>query len=200
MGIDYSREICIQHETRIVSHLRPIVQTICNGFKKITLKMEQLDRRAEMESLDMSSTLFELYLVLKLFLQQTDTVVQSAHNPYLVEFHQWFRGGVVYYLDVFAIKTFSRVVTVLEEDELKQVQLTPADQSPDTTRKYTVSTGEILEIVAQIKIFWQQLAWPDKDELKKFLKRSIGVSRSIVREDHDQKGNCVSRIPIAGHL
>ncbi|ETN61763.1 hypothetical protein AND_006572 [Anopheles darlingi] len=174
MGIDYSREICIQHETRIVSHLRPIVQTICNGFKKITLKMEQLDRRSEMESLDMSSTLFELYLVLKLFLQQTDTVVQSAHNPYLVEFHQWFRGGVAYYLDVFAIKTFSRVVTVLEEDELKQVQVTTADQSPDTTRKYTASTGEILEIVAQIKIFWQQLAWPDKDELKKFLKRSIG--------------------------
>ncbi|XP_035895512.1 protein unc-13 homolog 4B-like isoform X2 [Anopheles stephensi] len=167
MEIDYSREICIQHEARIVSHLRPIVQTICNGFKKITLRMEQLERRAEMESLDMSSTLFELYLILKLFLQQTDTVVQCAHNPYIVEFHQWFRGGIVYYLDVFAIKTISRVVTVLEEDDLRTVGT--ADRP-----KYSSSTGEILEIISQIKIFWDQLAWPDKDEMKKFLKRSIG--------------------------
>ncbi|XP_040159189.1 protein unc-13 homolog 4B-like [Anopheles arabiensis] len=168
MDIDYSREICIQHEARIVSHLRPIVQTICNGFKKITLRMEQLERRAEMESLDMSSTLFELYLILKLFLQQTDTVVQCAHNPYIVEFHQWFRGGIVYYLDVFAIKTISRVVTVLEEDDLRPA--TGAVPGP----KCSSSTGEILEIISQIKIFWDQLAWPDKDEMKKFLKRSIG--------------------------
>ncbi|XP_053673171.1 protein unc-13 homolog 4B-like [Anopheles nili] len=171
LDIDYSREICIQHETRIVSHLRPIVQTICNGFKKITLRMEQLERRAEMESLDMSSTLFELYLVLKLFLQQTDTVVQCAHNPYIVEFHQWFRGGIVYYLDVFAIKTISRVVTVLEEDDLRPVGGTSTGDRP---AKCSSSTGEILEIIAQIKIFWDQLAWPDKDEMKKFLKRSIG--------------------------
>ncbi|XP_058055568.1 protein unc-13 homolog 4B-like [Anopheles bellator] len=173
MAIDYSREVSIQHESRIVSHLRPIVQTICNGFKKITLKKEQLDRRAEMESLDMSSALFELYLILKLFLQQTDTVVQSAHNPYIVEFHQWFRGGIVYYLDVFAIKTISRVVTVLEEDDLRpgNDDTVPVD---GLRRKHSPSTGEILEIVAQIKIFWQQLAWPDKDELRKFLKRSIG--------------------------
>uniref|UniRef100_A0A182PAH9 C2 domain-containing protein n=1 Tax=Anopheles epiroticus TaxID=199890 RepID=A0A182PAH9_9DIPT len=170
MDIDYCREICIQHEARIVSHLRPIVQTICNGFKKITLRMEQLERRAEMESLDMSSTLFELYLILKLFLQQTDTVVQCAHNPYIVEFHQWFRGGIVYYLDVFAIKTISRVVTVLEEDDLRPVGTSPANGRP----KCSSSTGEILEIISQIKIFWDQLAWPDKDEMKKFLKRSIG--------------------------
>ncbi|XP_052891701.1 protein unc-13 homolog 4B-like [Anopheles moucheti] len=169
MDIDYSREICIQHEARIVSHLRPIVQTICNGFKKITLRMEQLERRAEMESLDMSSTLFELYLILKLFLQQTDTVVQCAHNPYIVEFHQWFRGGIVYYLDVFAIKTISRVVTVLEEDDLRTVGPTANDRP-----KCSSSTREILEIISQIKIFWDQLAWPDKDEMKKFLKRSIG--------------------------
>uniref|UniRef100_A0A182T4H3 C2 domain-containing protein n=1 Tax=Anopheles maculatus TaxID=74869 RepID=A0A182T4H3_9DIPT len=169
MDIDYSREICIQHEARIVSHLRPIVQTICNGFKKITLRMEQLERRAEMESLDMSSTLFELFLILKLFLQQTDTVVQCAHNPYIVEFHQWFRGGIVYYLDVFAIKTISRVVTVLEEDDLRTVGKASNDRP-----KYSSSTGEILEIISQIKIFWDQLAWPDKDEMKKFLKRSIG--------------------------
>uniref|UniRef100_A0A182JNS5 C2 domain-containing protein n=1 Tax=Anopheles christyi TaxID=43041 RepID=A0A182JNS5_9DIPT len=171
MDIDYSREICIQHEARIVSHLRPIVQTICNGFKKITLRMEQLERRAEMESLDMSSTLFELYLILKLFLQQTDTVVQCAHNPYIVEFHQWFRGGIVYYLDVFAIKTISRVVTVLEEDDLRPVA---AQTQTNARPKCSSSTGEILEIISQIKIFWDQLAWPDKDEMKKFLKRSIG--------------------------
>uniref|UniRef100_A0A182M1C5 Protein unc-13 homolog 4B n=1 Tax=Anopheles culicifacies TaxID=139723 RepID=A0A182M1C5_9DIPT len=169
MDIDYSREICIQHEARIVSHIRPIVQTICNGFKKITLRMEQLERRAEMESLDMSSTLFELYLILKLFLQQTDTVVQCAHNPYIVEFHQWFRGGIVYYLDVFAIKTISRVVTVLEEDDLRSVE-----SVANGRLKCSSSTREILEIISQIKIFWDQLAWPDKDEMKKFLKRSIG--------------------------
>ena len=135
--------------------------------------MEQLERRAEMESLDMSSTLFELYLILKLFLQQTDTVVQCAHNPYIVEFHQWFRGGIVYYLDVFAIKTISRVVTVLEEDDLRPA--TGAVPGP----KCSSSTGEILEIISQIKIFWDQLAWPDKDEMKKFLKRSIGVSIGV---------------------
>uniref|UniRef100_A0AAG5CTR3 Protein unc-13 homolog 4B n=1 Tax=Anopheles atroparvus TaxID=41427 RepID=A0AAG5CTR3_ANOAO len=165
MGIEYSREICIQHEARIASHFRPIVQTICNGFKKITLRMDQLERRAEMESLDMSSTVFELYLILKLFLRQTDAVVQCAHNPYIVDFHQWFRGGIIYYLDVFAIKTFSRVVTVLEEDDLRAV-------APG--RKHSSSTGEILEIIEQIKIFWDQLGWPDKEEMKKFLKRSIG--------------------------
>ncbi|XP_055586085.1 protein unc-13 homolog 4B-like [Uranotaenia lowii] len=164
--IEYTREVCKQHECSIVCHIKPSVEKICKTFKKLTIRLDQHNRVGEMDALDMSSSLFELYIVVKLFIAETDKELKQAHNADIVNFHVWFVGGISYWCDVFALKALARLSQAIDVDELQpELGIAPRQSS---------SAAEFLNIVRQIKTFWEQLAWPDPQELNRFLKRSIG--------------------------
>ncbi|XP_058814032.1 protein unc-13 homolog 4B-like isoform X2 [Topomyia yanbarensis] len=166
MDIEYTRELCKQHEASIVVHLKPMVEKICKGFKKLTIRLDQYNRVGEMDALDMSTTVFELYIVMKLFLKETDKLLNRAHHSEIVIFHKWFSGGISHWCEVFALKALARLSQAIEIDLLvPEIGIEPKQSS---------STGEFLNIVRQLKTFWQQLDWPDSDELNRFLKKSIG--------------------------
>lgn len=168
MKIDYTREICKQHEASLVTHIKPIVETICKGFKKLTIRMDQHNRFGEMDALDMSTSLFHLYIVTRLFLEETDKELKSAHNSDIVNFHEWFSGGIAHWCDVFALKALSSVSHAIDNDQLEP----EADIEP----KQSSSAAKFLAIVREMEKFWEELAWPDPSELNRLLKRSIGVS------------------------
>ncbi|XP_055524424.1 protein unc-13 homolog 4B-like [Wyeomyia smithii] len=166
MNINYTRELCKQHENSVVVYLKPIVEKICKGFKKLTIRIDQHNRVGEMDALDMSSTVFELYIKMKLFFNETETELKGAHNSEIINFHKWFSGGISHWCEVFALKTLARLSQAIDEDSLiPENGLEPKQSS---------SAAEFLNIVRQIKTFWQQLDWPDRQELNRFLKKSIG--------------------------
>lgn len=164
--IDYTREICKQHETSVVTHIRPIVEAICKTFKKLTIRMDQHNRFGEMDALDMSTTVFHLYIVIRLFLEETDKELKSAHNADIVNFHRWFTGGITHWCDIFALKALSTVSHAIDHDQL--------EPEKDVEPKQSSSAAIFLTIVREMEKFWEELAWPDPVELNRFLKRSIG--------------------------
>ncbi|XP_058467943.1 protein unc-13 homolog 4B-like isoform X2 [Malaya genurostris] len=166
MEVEYTRELCKQHEASIVNHLKPMVEKICKSFKKLTIRLDQHNRVGEMDSLDMSTTVFELYIVMKLFLQETDKQLKGAHHPDIVNFHRWFSGGISHWCEVFALKALARLSQAIEIDLL----VAEIGSEP----KQSSSAAEFLNIVHQLKVFWQQLSWPDPEELNRFLRKSIG--------------------------
>lgn len=166
LKIEYTRELCKQHEASVVAHLKPMVEKMCKGFKKLTIRLDQHNRVGEMDQLDMSTTLFELYIVLRLFIVETDKELSFAHNPDIVNFHVWFSGGISHWSDVFAMKALARLSHAIDCDTLEPV--------PGAQPKQSVSAAEFLSIVRQMRAFWDELAWPDPQELNRFLKRSIG--------------------------
>ncbi|KAL9694475.1 hypothetical protein quinque_013760 [Culex quinquefasciatus] len=164
LDIEYTRELCKQHEASVVAHLKPIVEKMCKGFKKLTIRLDQHNRVGEMEQLDMSTTLFELYIVLRLFIMETDKELSLAHNPDIINYHVWFSKGISHWSDVFAMKALARLSQAIDCDTLEVV---PGSRQ-------SVSAAEFLSIVRQMRAFWEELAWPDPQELNRFLKRSIG--------------------------
>lgn len=82
-------------------------------------------------------------------------------------FHGWFMPGVTHWLAISVIKALKRIEKAIELDELKAV---------DDSVKYSSSAVDTLAIFYQIKIFWQQLDWPDAEGSYTFVAKIVDVS------------------------
>lgn len=82
------------------------------------------------------------------------------------EFYQWFEKGVTHWLDISVIKALNRIQKAIDLDHLKAV---------DETVKYSSSAVDTLAIFYQIKIFWQQLDWPEIEGSYTFVAKIVNV-------------------------
>ncbi|CRK88354.1 CLUMA_CG002131, isoform A [Clunio marinus] len=155
MNYQYAAVIYKVYDRKVMELVKPIVQDICNT------KIERLDlldskdmKHNRYEEINMLTTLFELYLLLKRF-----SVLGSALCPGVVDFqmkdyYEWFSSGVAHWLDISVYKALTRIQKAIELDPLIAV---------DATVKYSSSAVDTLAIFYQIRIFWQQLAWPSAE-------------------------------------
>ncbi|XP_077293918.1 C2 and C2B_Munc13-like domain-containing protein staccato isoform X3 [Arctopsyche grandis] len=117
------------------------------------------------EPLAMGTTLFELYLVLQRFLALGQGLFPADWSSLAIsKFHYWFHGGVAQWLDIAVFKAHTRIEKAVALD-----QLTPVD----TSVKYSSSAVDTLAIFYQIKVFWDQLAWPDAEGSYAFVAKII---------------------------
>lgn len=119
------------------------------------------------ENINMGTTLFELYVVLKRFSTLGPALSPGECNFAIDEYHRWFTAGVTHWLDIAVYKALTRISKAIELDRLK-----PEDSSV----KYSSSAVDTLAIFYQIKIFWQQLAWPDVEGAYIFVAKIVDVS------------------------
>lgn len=110
------------------------------------------DDLPEDEEVNMGTTLFEVYLILKRFSKLSTALCPDTTVFRINEFHDWFTSGVAHWLDISLYKALKRIKKAIELDKLTPV---------DDTVKYSTSAVDALAIFYQIKIFWQQLNWPD---------------------------------------
>lgn len=155
MNFQYAGMIYKVYDRKVKELVAPVVKDICNT------KIERLDlldskdmKHNRYEEINMLTTLFELYLLLKRFY-----VLGSALCPGVTEFHmqdyyEWFSSGVAHWLDISVYKALTRIQKAIELDSLIAV---------DATVKYSSSAVDTLAIFYQIRIFWQQLAWPSAE-------------------------------------
>lgn len=155
MNFQYAGMIYKVYDEKLKELVMPIVKDICNT------KIERLDlldskdlKHNRYEEINMLTTLFELFLLLKRF-----SVLGSALCPGFTEFHmkdyyEWFSSGVAHWLDISVYKALTRIQKAIELDPLIAV---------DATVKYSSSAVDTLAIFYQIRIFWQQLAWPNAE-------------------------------------
>uniref|UniRef100_A0A8D8JE01 Protein unc-13 homolog D n=1 Tax=Culex pipiens TaxID=7175 RepID=A0A8D8JE01_CULPI len=148
----YTKELYITYELKLAEVIKPCVEDICRGLRRIAIPESNNAVIKEYEDINMGTTLFELYLVLKRFSTLGPALSPGESNFAIDEYHRWFTTGVTHWLDISVYKALMRIHRAIELDKLQPV---------DETVKYSSSAVDTLAIFYQIKIFWQQLAWPD---------------------------------------
>lgn len=87
--------------------------------------------------------------------------LEASH---LAKYHVWFQQGVARWLDIAAFKAMQRIERAVELDKLVKM---------DSSVEYSSSAVDTLSIFYQIKVFWQQLAWPDAESSYSFAAKII---------------------------
>ncbi|XP_060801527.1 protein unc-13 homolog 4B isoform X1 [Amyelois transitella] len=181
MNFPYSKALYGLYEQKIASLVEPEAKEVCKSLKRLqydegSTKSVHLaggingetrlgDPKVDNEPLAMGTTLFQLYLTLQRFLTLGQGLNETDWNSYAIsKFHSWFFGGVAQWLEIAAYKALTRVEKAVELDNLVPV---------DANVKYSSSGVDTLAIFYQIKIFWQQLAWPDVEGCYTFVAKII---------------------------
>ncbi|XP_052740956.1 protein unc-13 homolog 4B isoform X2 [Bicyclus anynana] len=181
MSFPYSKALYGVYEDKIASLVEPEVIQVCKSMKRLRYSEGSTNSvhlagglngdtglgatEVGTEPLAMGTTLFELYLALQRFLTLGQGLNETDWNSYSIsKFHGWFSDGVAQWLDIAAYKALTRIEKAVELDHLVPV---------DTNVKYSSSGVDTLAIFYQIKIFWQQLAWPDVEGCYAFVAKII---------------------------
>lgn len=170
------------YDSKIVEIAKPLIDQVCSHIKRINTNDDQL-LNSKSGELNMGTTLFELYLVFKKLVALGNIVhlikcyyyllllvgksVLPKHNSNIENFHIWFFPGVTHWLDISVVKALNRIQKAIDIDQLISV---------DETVRYSSSAVDTLSIFYQIKIFWEQLDWPDVEGSYTFVAKIIDVS------------------------
>lgn len=156
VNFKYTSVLYATYDEKLAEIIQPIVEEVCNTIKSIEFRIGQaaIEQLDSYENVNMGTTLFELYLVLQRFICLGQGITPGETNFKLNEYYKWFSPGVQNWLDISAFKACTRIQKAIELDKLVPV---------DDSVKYSSSAVDTLAIFYQIKIFWQQLAWPDTE-------------------------------------
>lgn len=88
----------------------------------------------------------------------------DLETSHLAKYYTWFQQGVARWLDIAAYKAMQRIERAVVLDKL--VKVTAAVE-------YSSSAVDTLAIFYQIKVFWQQLAWPDPEGCYSFVAKIV---------------------------
>ncbi|RZF34138.1 hypothetical protein LSTR_LSTR003548 [Laodelphax striatellus] len=156
MLFPYSRTLYIIYDNKVSEMTEPVVTDLCMSLKPI--KYNEYDEPIQNDSNDstllaIGTTLFELYLVLQRFAVLAKGLCPAdLEGLHAQQFHTWYHRGVAQWLDIAVYKAMKRIAKAVDLDELQPV---------DANVQYSASPIDTLAIFNQIKVFWQQLAWPD---------------------------------------
>lgn len=164
MNFQYARTLYSYYESKLAAFIEPIVIDVSRNIKRIDIPRDETEQLESHQEINMGTTLFELYLVLKRFVVLGTALNPGETNYAIAKYHNWFTAGVMHWLDISVYKALTRIEKAIDLD-----QLVPVDDSV----KYSSSAVDTLAIFYQIKIFWQQLAWPDAEGAYMFVGKIV---------------------------
>ncbi|XP_065722259.2 protein unc-13 homolog 4B isoform X3 [Drosophila suzukii] len=148
--LNYSAILYLFYDSKLAEICKSIIIEVCNNIKRLDVPDDQFLYLPNLDNVNMGTTLFEVYLILKRYVALGESLCSESLE--LGNFYPWFERGVTHWLDISIIKALSRIQKAIDLDQLKAV---------DETVKYSSSAVDTLSIFYQIKIFWQQLDWPE---------------------------------------
>ncbi|EDW84880.2 uncharacterized protein Dwil_GK12905, isoform B [Drosophila willistoni] len=161
--LNYSAVLFMYYDTKLTEICKSIIKDVCNNIKRLDVPDDQFEYLPNIENANMGTTLFEAYLVLKRYVQLGKSLCPNDTQQ-MEEFYHWFERGVTHWLDISIIKALNRIQKAIDLDQLKAV---------DETVKYSSSAVDTLAIFYQIKIFWQQLDWPEVEGSYTFVAKIV---------------------------
>ncbi|KAB0801825.1 hypothetical protein PPYR_04011 [Photinus pyralis] len=166
MNFEYAKTLYNLYQLEIANLIEEEVISICKSLKTIAYDWNCLSQPDSHDHMSLGTRLFELYLALQRFVCLSTTLCASYEdgNYRIKDCHTWFQGGVEQWLDIAAIKAMQRIEKAVELDDLS-----PVDESV----KYSSSALDTLTIFHQIRIFWDQLNWPDVESAYSFVAKII---------------------------
>lgn len=152
------------YEKELSEGFQSTIEKVCKKLKRITLPDHRYDLLPDHEEVNMGTALFEVYLVLKRSALLSTVLCPETNDFKINQFHEWFTNGVTHWLDISVYKAMKRIAKAIELDKLVPV---------DDTVQYSSSAVDTLAIFYQIKIFWQQLNWPDIEGSYTFVSKIV---------------------------
>ncbi|KAM8703190.1 hypothetical protein ACLKA7_007899 [Drosophila subpalustris] len=149
--LNYSTKLYLYYDSKLMEISKAIVKEVCSNIKMLDVPDDQFEYLPNIDNVNMGTTLFEAYLVLKRYITLGQSLCPND-KLLMTDFYQWFERGVTHWLDISVIKALNRIQKAIDLDQLHAV---------DETVKYSSSAVDTLAIFYQIKIFWQQLDWPE---------------------------------------
>ncbi|XP_025200200.1 protein unc-13 homolog 4B-like isoform X2 [Melanaphis sacchari] len=165
MQFPYASTLFSIYECKISEMCEPFITLICMNMKPINFE-ENGRFQVDNDPLAMGTSLFDLYMGIQKFvdLGKNNCNVDFETNSHLVKYHLWFQQGVARWLDIASYKAMQRIERAVDLDKLVKV---------DTSVDCSSSAVDTIAIFYQIKVFWQQLAWPDAEGSYSFVAKII---------------------------
>ncbi|XP_037945402.1 protein unc-13 homolog 4B isoform X2 [Teleopsis dalmanni] len=163
LHINYSTVLFKFYDKKLTEIIEPIIVKISANMERLNVPDDRFEYLPNIDNVNMGTTLFELYIVLKRFLTLGKSLLPNEQLD-IENFYTWFIPGVTHWLDISILKALNRIDKAIELDRLKAV---------DETVKYSSSAVDTLAIFYQIKIFWQQLDWPDVEGAYTFVAKIV---------------------------
>ncbi|XP_072393128.1 protein unc-13 homolog 4B isoform X4 [Diabrotica undecimpunctata] len=165
VNFQYAKALYVFYQAKLSTFCEPEVVEICKSLKKLNYGYDQIDGDFSMDPLSEGTSLFELYLAVQRFhTLGVGLCPADCDSFHIKNFHEWFHGGVAQWLDIAVFKALQRIEKAVELDQLVHV---------DNTVKYSSSAVDTLTIFYQVKVFWQQLNWPDVESCYTFIAKII---------------------------
>ncbi|XP_030370061.1 protein unc-13 homolog 4B isoform X2 [Scaptodrosophila lebanonensis] len=161
--LNYSAILFMCYDKKLTEISKSTLQIVCGNIQKLDVPDDQFQYLPNTDNVQMGTTLFEVYLVLKRYVALGESLC-SNEKLEMTEYYQWFEKGVTHWLDISIIKALNRIQKAIDLDQLKAV---------DETVKYSSSAVDTLAIFYQIKIFWQQLDWPEVEGAYTFVAKIV---------------------------
>ncbi|XP_063220892.1 protein unc-13 homolog 4B isoform X3 [Bacillus rossius redtenbacheri] len=165
LRFSYAATLFSVYEVKIAEMAKEVVMDVCKTLRPLKFNERPEDGIYDNEPITMGTTLFELYLDLQRFVALGAGLGPGSQEGTAVHnFHTWFHRGVAQWLDIALYKALQRIEKAVELDQLVPI---------DTSVKYSSSAVDTLSIFYQIKIFWDQLSWPDIEGSYTFVAKII---------------------------
>lgn len=127
LNFQYAGVIYKIYDRKMMELVKPVVVDICNT------KIERLDlletkdmKHNRYDEINMLTTLFELYLLLKRFSVLGSALCPGVTDFQMKDYYEWFSSGVAHWLDISVYKALTRIQKAIELDPvslLKQLFL-----------------------------------------------------------------------------
>ncbi|XP_046385161.1 protein unc-13 homolog 4B isoform X2 [Ischnura elegans] len=161
----YTKTLYKVYDYELSEVAKPIVTDACWKLKPLRFSDNPEDVMTDSEHLQMGTSLFELYLILQRFAILAGRIYcMDMDGLKMQDYHNWFTKGVAHWLDIALFKALQRIEKAVELDALVPV---------DASVQYSSSAVDTLAIYYQIKIFWNQLSWPDVEGSYSFIAKII---------------------------
>ncbi|KAJ8919012.1 hypothetical protein NQ315_016917 [Exocentrus adspersus] len=167
VNFPYAKSLYVFYQAKISTMCEPEVKAICKSVKKLNYSgyNSLTNGDINVDPLTEGTSLFELYLAIQRFVMLGVGLCPADSDTFHIKnFHQWFHGGVAQWLDIAVYKALQRIEKAVELDKLVHV---------DNTVKYSSSAVDTLTIFYQIKVFWEQLNWPNVEGSYTFIAKII---------------------------
>ncbi|XP_026481673.1 protein unc-13 homolog 4B-like [Ctenocephalides felis] len=170
-NVSYTNILYKEYAKLLSERVKPEIDEYCANLQKVCELVKETVPNA------MGTTLFELYLEIKRFVNlgnkfnenqsqnsKNDTKSNMTEVGNMARCHLWFTTGVTHWLDVASFKAKKIIEKAVEMDNFVQV-------TDDV--HHSSSAVDTLAFFYQIKIFWDRLEWPDPEGCYTFVTKII---------------------------
>lgn len=170
----YAKFLYTFYQAKIASIAEPDIVKVCKSLRRLSFAGKsptESETDSSSQSLAVGTSLFELYLIIQKFVALGNDLCPIDCDTFEIRnFHKWFHGGVSQWLDIAVFKALRRIEKAVEVDNLEPV---------DAAVKYSSSAVDTCTIFYQIKVFWEQLNWPDIEGCYTFIAKIIDVITNL---------------------